>query len=31
VAPFDGIIVEVDVKQGEQVQRGAALAYLERT
>jgi pyruvate carboxylase subunit B len=31
VAPFDGVLVDVAVKQGEQAQRGAALAYLERT
>jgi pyruvate carboxylase subunit B len=29
-APFDGVLVDVAVKQGEQAQRGAALAYLER-
>jgi pyruvate carboxylase subunit B len=30
-APFDGVIVEVTAKQGDAVQRGAVLAYLERT
>ena len=30
VAPFDGRIVEIVAKQGDQVQRGAAVAYLER-
>lgn len=30
-APFEGVLVDVVVKQGEQAQRGAALAYLERT
>jgi pyruvate carboxylase subunit B len=29
-APFEGVIVEVCVRQGDQAQRGAVLAYLER-